>query len=86
MILPGLLSAEDIDAIDEYHAKCQATAGQWKILGKLFQIDFLDKAREFNMTDVGEWIEKRIKPMAQNSATVSSFEVFTFFTLLVFSM
>ena len=86
MILTELLSAEDIDAIDEYHAKCQATAGQWEILRKLFQIECLDKAREFNMPEVGEWIEKRIKPIAQNSATLYSLEVFTFFTLLVFSM
>ena len=38
------------------------------------------------MPEVGEWIEKRIKPIAENSAISSSLGVFTFSTLLVFLM
>ena len=57
-----------------------------KKLRKIFEIHFLDKAREFNMPEVGEWIEKRIKPIAENSATLSSLEGFILFTLLGCSM
>merc|ERR1712227_93921 len=53
LIMTELLTYDDIQAIDKYHAKCQETA---------------DLARKLGKTGVAEWIEARIAPL-QSGAT-----------------